>query len=252
MDKSQSFKFQGARRLPVILMLDTSGSMAGSKIDVLNTAVKEMLNDFAAVDSSEVEIHTAIYTFGPDAKEIIPFMAAYEAEKKYETLVAGGGTPLGAALNLVKNTILEDRETITSRDFRPIVLLVSDGEPNDDWESRFAEFCETGRSSKCSRMALSIGVGPGTEAYSMLEQFVSADQKVFMASDAREIRSFFNMFSQTTVAKLNTFTAKQKEAVPEETEGKKVLQSEAGSSATPNTSGYTDEYDDDDDDDDIF
>lgn len=248
MDKSQSFKFQGARRLPVILMLDTSGSMSGSKIDVLNTAVREMLNDFASVDSSEVEIYTAIYTFGPDAQEIIPFMAAYEAERQYRELTAGGGTPLGAALNLVKNGILENKETITSRDFRPIILLVSDGEPNDDWESKFADFCETGRSSKCSRMALSIGVGPETEAYSMLEQFVSADQKVFMASDAREIKDFFNMFSQTTVAKLNTFTAQQKAAVAEE-EGNKASNSEVASSAKENTSGYVDEYDDDDDDD---
>lgn len=248
MDKSQSFKFQGARRLPVILMLDTSGSMSGSKIDVLNTAVREMLNDFASVDSSEVEIYTAIYTFGPDAQEIIPFMAAYEAERQYRELTAGGGTPLGAALNLVKNGILENKETITSRDFRPIILLVSDGEPNDDWESRFVDFCETGRSSKCSRMALSIGVGPETEAYSMLEQFVSADQKVFMASDAREIKDFFNMFSQTTVAKLNTFTAQQKAAVAEE-EGNKASNSEVDSSAKENTSRYVDEYDDDDDDD---
>lgn len=248
MDKSQSFKFQGARRLPVILMLDTSGSMSGSKIDVLNTAVREMLNDFASVDSSEVEIYTAIYTFGPDAQEIIPFMVAYEAERQYRELTAGGGTPLGAALSLVKNSILENKETITSRDFRPIILLVSDGEPNDDWESRFADFCETGRSSKCSRMALSIGVGPETEAYSMLEQFVSADQKVFMASDAREIKDFFNMFSQTTVAKLNTFTAKQKAAITEE-EGQNDSNGEADLTAKENTSGYKDEYDEDDDDD---
>ena len=249
MDKSQSFKFQGARRLPVILMLDTSGSMSGSKIDVLNTAVREMLNDFASVDSSEVEIYTAIYTFGPDAQEIIPFMAAYEAERQYRELTAGGGTPLGAALNLVKNSVLENKETITTRDFRPIILLASDGEPNDDWESMFADFCETGRSSKCSRMALSIGVGPGTEAYSMLERFVSADQKVFPASDAREIKDFFNMFSQTTIARLNTFTAKQKAVVHEENEGQKVSNAEVVSSAEENTSGYSNEYDDDDDDD---
>lgn len=248
MDKSQSFKFQGARRLPVILMLDTSGSMSGSKIDVLNTAVREMLNDFANVDSSEVEIYTAIYTFGHSgAREFIPFMSAYEAEKNFEELSAGGGTPLGAALSLVKDSILENREIITSRDFRPIILLVSDGEPNDDWESRFSAFCETGRSSKCSRMALSIGVDIESEAHRMLEQFVSKDQKVFRAADAREIRSFFNMFSQTTVAKLNTLTSQQNKAVPSENMTVHSGQTEE-QPGTPNTAGYGDEYDDDDDD----
>lgn len=248
MDNSKGFKFQGARRLPVILMLDTSGSMAGQKMEVLNAAVRTMLNDFASVDSCEVEIYTAIYTFGPDAKEIIPFMAAYEAERQYKDLEAHGGTPLGAVLELVKNSTLENKELITSSDYRPIVLVVSDGEPNDDWETKFADFCGTGRSSKCSRMALSIEIEQNSGAYEMLERFVSDDQKVFMASEAREIKEFFKLFSQTTVAKLSTITAKQKEAVMFDEKNKKDGNLSSYTRSKEAAADYIDEYDDDDDD----
>ena len=43
MNDEMNFKCQEARNVPVILMLDTSGSMsANGNIDVLNAAVKEM------------------------------------------------------------------------------------------------------------------------------------------------------------------------------------------------------------------
>ena len=207
MENTMDFKYRTARRLPVILLLDTSGSMFGEKIDVLNSSIQSMLNDFASVDSSEVEICVAIYQFGPEAQEVLPLMSAAEAEKKFTSMSADGSTPLGSVLRLAKNSLLENREAITSRDYRPIVLLASDGEPNDSWETAFEEFCSEGRSAKCTRMAIAIGVYDGDKAHDMLKNFVTKDQKVFSASDAREIRAFFQIFSQTTVAKASSITA---------------------------------------------
>ena len=47
-----------ARPLPVILMLDVSGSMGvDGKIESLNSAVQEMLSAFKEQDDSQAEIH---------------------------------------------------------------------------------------------------------------------------------------------------------------------------------------------------
>ena len=49
-----------AKVLPVILLLDESGSMDGEKIRNLNDAVRDMLNTFGDTENGEVEIHVAI------------------------------------------------------------------------------------------------------------------------------------------------------------------------------------------------
>jgi uncharacterized protein YegL len=61
----KEFTRQEARPLPVILLLDVSGSMHDhGKIDALNQAVQEMINSFKREQSFKAEIHLTIITFG--------------------------------------------------------------------------------------------------------------------------------------------------------------------------------------------
>ena len=59
--------------------------------------------------------------------------------------------------------------------FRPVVVLVSDGAPNDDhWEDKLTKFTTTGRSSKCDRWSLAIGADADT---AMLKKFLDHPEK---------------------------------------------------------------------------
>ena len=201
-ENRQSFKFQEPRSIPVILLLDTSGSMcANGNIDVLNTAVKEMLKDFASQNDNNVCIKVAIYKFGPEAKCVIPLKKAIDAIEEYEDLDADGGTPLGAALSLVKRELIEDKEAISSRSYRPTVILVSDGMPNDSWEEALDDFCNEGRSSKCYRMALAIGSNKGTPTYEMLTKFAGDEKQVFSADESSTIKKFFKYVTISTISR---------------------------------------------------
>lgn len=200
MSENLGFKFKEPRSLPVILLLDTSGSMSSNgNINVLNTAVREMLADFASQDSNDISIDVAIYTFGPDVKQFIPFKSSIQAIEEYTDMNANGGTPLGETLELVKNQLIEDKEALPSRSYRPMVILVSDGMPNDDWEAPLERFCNEGRSSKCFRMALSIGNEEGEPSYEMLRTFASNDEMVFSADSAAKIKKFFKFVTISTV-----------------------------------------------------
>lgn len=53
-----------ARPLPVILLLDRSGSMYGENIDTLNSAVNEMIESFKTAGQGEVEINLGVISFG--------------------------------------------------------------------------------------------------------------------------------------------------------------------------------------------
>ncbi|MFH5882351.1 vWA domain-containing protein [Liberiplasma polymorphum] len=185
-----------AKPLPVILLLDTSGSMHGEKIITMNHAVKEMINDFQNQRLTEVRLQVAIITFGGSANLHLDLKNVNEIN--YKDFSASGMTPLGAALNIAVS-LINDKEKVTSKGYKPTVILVSDGMPNDAWEQPLNNFLENKRSSKCERWALGIGNDVDKE---MLKQFLNDPEKpVFDASQAKEISSFFKFVTMSTIAR---------------------------------------------------
>ena len=59
-----NYKAPEAKKLPVILLLDVSGSMDGEKIDNLYDATIDMIEIFSAAQAKEQIIDVAIITFG--------------------------------------------------------------------------------------------------------------------------------------------------------------------------------------------
>lgn len=181
-----------AKPIPVVLLLDVSGSMSGTKIQNLNEAVKDMIETFQDTENNETEIHVAIITFGAEVKLHQEMVSA--GEITWHDLHASGMTPLGTALKMAK-AMIEDKNTIPSRAYRPAVVLVSDGQPNDQWQEPLSDFITNGRSAKCDRMALAIGADADRE---ILGQFiVGTKNPLFEASDAKQLKDFFKFVTMS-------------------------------------------------------
>jgi uncharacterized protein YegL len=197
---ASEFTASKAKPLPVILLLDTSGSMYGDKISSLNDAVRKMLGTFMKEESQASQFLVSIITFGGTAS--LAYSPTPASELAYADLGADGGTPLGAAIDVAKS-LIEDRERTPSRAYRPLVVLVSDGIPTDSWESELDYLIQDGRSAKCDRMALGIGPeaygGPGRAT---LERFIAGTgHQVFEANDAGEIHNFFKVVTMSVVSR---------------------------------------------------
>lgn len=194
----KDFAATAARPLPVILLADTSGSMAGDgKIGALNQALHDMLQSFAAESRLRAEIHIAIITFGETAQFYLPFTPAAR-QAAFEPCSAYGGTPLGAALGLAR-TLIEDRDQIPARAFRPVLVLASDGHPTDDWEGPFAALLASERAQKATRYALAIG-NDADEA--MLRRFHNEPESgLFHADDAASIVRFFRAVTMSVASR---------------------------------------------------
>ena len=190
-----------AKPLPVVLLLDTSSSMnAGgeqSKIAELDSAVRDMIKDFAHEEQLETEIHVSVITFGYNGVQLaLPYTNASKVEMK--KLEAQGNTPMGTALRIAKDMI-EDKETTPSRAYRPLVILCSDGAPNDDWEGPMDNFIKDGRSSKCDRMAMAIG-SDANEA--VLKRFIEGTENpLFYAKDASSMHKFFKFVTMSVATR---------------------------------------------------
>ncbi len=193
----KKFTVTKARPIPVYLLLDVSGSMSGAKINALNGAVSEMLAAFANEEQIETIIEVCVITFGGSAAQtFLPLTSASSIE--WKPLEAAGNTPLGSALALAKGMI-EDKNITPSNAYRPTIVLVSDGEPNDRWQEPLRLFVEEGRTAKCDRMAMAIGSKADEE---VLNLFIKGTpHKLFTADDASQLHTFFQRLTMTVGAR---------------------------------------------------
>ena len=91
-------------RCPCVLLLDTSSSMSGARINQLNAGLKQFQKELAADAMASKRVEIAIITFGP--VRVVQDFITPDLFTPTE-LVAEGDTPMGAA-------IAEALELITS------------------------------------------------------------------------------------------------------------------------------------------
>lgn len=188
MSSLKKFAVAAPRPLPVIVLADASGSMGeNGKIEALNAAMKDMVSTFAKESRLRAEIQVGLITFGGRAQMHLPLVAA-QSVAGFPELKAEGVTPMGAAFDLARQ-LLEDKDRIPSRAYRPVLILISDGQPTDDWEAPFKALCDSERAQKATRLAMAIG--PDADEV-MLKGFANdAEAPTFRAHNARDIHRFF-------------------------------------------------------------
>lgn len=194
------------RTLRVYLMLDCSGSMAGTKIEQLNHAIRDTINEMPSV---ELEIHARIviavirfsesasWHIGPD-----PLPVA-EVQSRWQDLDAEGGTSFAAALGLIIPELT--KEKLGKRNLPPLVLLVSDGysgDQGDDYEKAVETLNRSSWGQKAVR--LSIGIGMTEEEYDKpkLDAFISPyllkqNVETFPVRNIAEIKNLIEKFTKT-------------------------------------------------------
>ncbi|WP_339003725.1 VWA domain-containing protein [Fusobacterium animalis] len=193
-----NYKPAAVKHLPVILLLDVSGSMMGEKINNLYDATNEMIKVFSEAASKEKIIDIAIITFGESVELHTPYTSVVDFKSRgLNPFLANGMTPLGTALRMAKDMI-EDKETTPSNIYRPAVVLVSDGAPNDEWKGPLDNFKNNGRSSKCQRFAVAIGNDADDR---MLKLFAEDDEHFFIAENASDIVDKFKQISMSVSVK---------------------------------------------------
>lgn len=170
--------------LPVVLLLDVSGSMSyDGKIEKLYEATKKMIKTFVDLELKETTIDIAIITFGSSVSLHTP-MTSVKNIASLKPFSAGGGTPLGEAF-LMATDMMDDNTILPKgKIYKPAVIVVSDGRPDSGWRKGFATFEAGDRASKSQRFAVAIGNDRDEE---MLAQFTKNKDNVFYAETAEEI-----------------------------------------------------------------
>ena len=210
MSRFKQFTVSAAKKMPVVILADVSGSMSvDGKIETLNRAIAEMISSFGEEEDARAEIHIAVVTFGRGGAKIhLPLQVASGVE--WTDMEAIGSTPMGEACEVVR-AIVEDKNQIASQDYHPTIVLVSDGQPTnktghltDDWKQPLKELLSSSRVSKALRLSMAIGEDADHE---VLKEFLQnqdsdiPDIPVFRADEAHQIQKFFRWVTMSVTSR---------------------------------------------------
>lgn len=122
-------------RCPVLLLLDTSGSMAGNPIAELNRGLVSFKEDVLNDEQASLSVDLALVTFGGTVKKIQDFVGMEKFEPP--VLKTDGYTPIGAAIEYALDLVEERKKAYKAsaiQYYRPWIFMITDGAPTDSWE----------------------------------------------------------------------------------------------------------------------
>ncbi|MBP6039950.1 MAG: VWA domain-containing protein [Flavobacterium sp.] len=173
------------RRLPVYLLLDTSGSMSGEPIEAVKNGVQIMISSLRQNPQAIETAFLSVITFDSTAQQIIPLTDL--ASFQMVDIKATGVTALGEALKLVAHKIeAEVAKTTTEQkgDWKPLVFIMTDGIPTDDWQGGLNEF-------KKSKVAFTVACAAGSGADSNILKQITDNVVSLDTADSASIGKFF-------------------------------------------------------------
>jgi uncharacterized protein YegL len=200
------------RPLHFIWIADCSGSMrVDGKIQSLNTAIREAIPHMQKVASENpnAQVLVRALTFSSGAQWHISQPTPVE-EFKWVDLKANGETDMGKALSMVAEQLRIP--PMTDRALPPVLVLISDGLPTDNFKKGLAELMEQAWGKKAVRMAIAIG---SDADHDVLQRFIGHPEiKPLQANNSEALANYIKWVSTAVLRSASAPASQSSSAAP--------------------------------------
>ena len=183
------------KSLVIFFLIDTSGSMKGTKMGELNTAMEELMPEIRRVGEADTDVKVAVLTFATHLAWMYPEPISIE-EFEWSRLSPAGITNMGAAfeelaIKLSRNSFLNS----PSLSFAPVIFLMTDGYPSDDYKKGLRKLNE----NSWYKHGLKVALGIGKEANDdMLAEFTGTSDTVVHAYSGGQLANLIKKIAVTS------------------------------------------------------
>lgn len=183
--------------MTLFYLVDASGSMTGSKMGTVNSAMEECipLLKEVAIANDDAEIKVAILQFSSGNSWITPASGPVSLEDftSWNELQAGGMTEFGGALKELDKK-LSRNEFLNSQTgaYAPVILLLSDGGPTDNWEGALEQIKRNNWFKYAIKIAIDIESGSDRN---VLAQFPGSSEAILDARDTATLKKMIHKVS---------------------------------------------------------
>ncbi|MCP4347690.1 MAG: VWA domain-containing protein [Desulfobacterales bacterium] len=181
------------RPLHFIWIADCSGSMSiEGKIQALNNAIREAIPHMQAVagENPNADVLVRAVKFSNSAQWHIS-QPTPVADFKWTDLAADGLTDMGKALTMIAEQL--KIPPMTDRALPPVLVLISDGQPTDDFGKGLAALMDLPWGKKAVRIAIAIGEDAD---HQVLQKFIGhSELKPLQANNAEQLVNYIKWVS---------------------------------------------------------
>jgi len=199
------------RPLHFIYLCDCSGSMAAQgKMQSLNQAIRQSLPSMAAVarQNPEATIAVRVIAFADEAHWHLQQPTPVE-QVTWRDLEPLGLTAMGAALQLLADDL--DSPTMPQHALPPVFVLISDGQPTDDFDGGLKALMAQPWAKKAVRLAVAIGQDADLD---VLQAFIGdPNVKPMQACNATALAHYIEWASTAVVSSASTPASSAADAV---------------------------------------
>lgn len=197
MPKIETLEGTPRKEMHVFYVLDTSGSMDGAKISMLNHAMEECtdaLKDLAK-SNADAELKIAVLEFNSGCKWVTSNGPESLEDFEWDKVEAGGLTDIGAALKEL-NSKLSRHAFLSSMTgaLMPVIIFMTDGYATDDYNKALEEI----RKNRWFARGTKVGFAIGDDADAkMIASVVGNSEAVIKTSDLDLFRRLMKFVSVT-------------------------------------------------------
>lgn len=184
--------------LPIIYVLDTSGSMRGDRIAAVNAAMHETMDVLRDVSKNNptAELKIGVLQFASGANWITDKGFVYMEDFYWNDLKAGGVTDLGSAINELGDKMSRKKFLDSDVGYKvPVIIFMSDGGPTDDYVSALKKVNATNKWFKAStKIAIAVGENANIP---VLQEIAGNDEAVIKVDDLETLKKLIKVVSVT-------------------------------------------------------